>query len=164
MDRYRFVFGADDNGKYVDEYKNGKRISCVPGINDMEWVKYEDAKGLELQAMTLTEQSSKTERTLSNIEARNGYIIIDMPAINKNVNVTWLSNDNFGRTSLRYNNDHPIDLKEVAGTVKLISDKTGITKVACDIWEACSIFNLLEQYGLQVIELRNQRFIKWDKQ
>lgn len=160
IDKYRFKFGADEYGKYVDEYKNGKRISCVRGINDIEWVKHEDVKGLELQVATLTEQLSKMERAMSRqTTSQNGYIIVDISSGIKNVNITWLSNDENGKTSLRYSEDHPVNLKEVIETVKLISGKTRIVNVACDIWYS-NFVDLLIKYGFNVIELKNKNKIK----
>ena len=46
MDKYRFEFGKDKSGKYVDEYKNGNKILLIPDINNIEWVKYSDVKDL----------------------------------------------------------------------------------------------------------------------
>jgi hypothetical protein len=46
MDKYRFKFGKDESGKYVDEYKNGNKVPLIPDINNIEWVKYSDVKDL----------------------------------------------------------------------------------------------------------------------
>jgi hypothetical protein len=44
MDKYRFEFGKDESGKYVDGYKNGNKIPLISDINNIEWVKYSDVK------------------------------------------------------------------------------------------------------------------------
>ena len=99
MDKYRFEFGIDENGKYVDEYKNGKRISCIPGINDIEWVRYEDVEGLKLQVMTLTEQPSKAEQRQSKQFNINDCVRVKLTDLGKDIYYHQYdeTNDYYGR-------------------------------------------------------------------
>jgi hypothetical protein len=57
MDKYRFEFGKDESGKYVDGYKNGNKIPLISDINNIEWVKYSDVENLMKWFVSMNNQT-----------------------------------------------------------------------------------------------------------
>jgi hypothetical protein len=60
MDRYKFIFGIDEHdNKFVDILKNDNKKNGTLHINDVEWVRYDDAKALEEENKRLKDQINK---------------------------------------------------------------------------------------------------------